>query len=247
MIAYLAYLVQTGVVQEAYLNFLPVGHTHEDIDQVFSRVSVYTRRHNAPCPASLRECIRKSFKKYGREPIVVAWDKVANISGYFKRFTHANMSKDITQYYQLKVTLARSGDIAGWPILSARTWPGAAEDDRDDYWRGLLPNTAYTLIFKELPSLLEDRLAVPTQAQPHHIGNQTGTPQRLAYENSLLKLSEDVERLFTLFPVVFKAENIQSMRELVTALGSNLDPDAPVSSVWSEEDMDFLYGEGQYV
>ena len=50
LVAYLAMLVKNGVFREVYLNFLPVGHTHEDIDQFFSRVSVFTRRHDALCP-----------------------------------------------------------------------------------------------------------------------------------------------------------------------------------------------------
>jgi hypothetical protein len=41
MFAYLTYLVQSGVFKAVEVNFLPVGHTHEDIDQLFS---VLTRR-----------------------------------------------------------------------------------------------------------------------------------------------------------------------------------------------------------
>jgi hypothetical protein len=39
MFAFASYLVQQGIFEEAFLNFLPVGHTHEDIDQVFSVIS----------------------------------------------------------------------------------------------------------------------------------------------------------------------------------------------------------------
>jgi hypothetical protein len=39
--SYLKSLVDTGVFQHVYLSFLPVGHTHADIDQMFSRISVY--------------------------------------------------------------------------------------------------------------------------------------------------------------------------------------------------------------
>ena len=45
LMAFLAYLVRMGVLKRVYINFLPVGHTHEDIDQYFSRLSVYLRRH----------------------------------------------------------------------------------------------------------------------------------------------------------------------------------------------------------
>lgn len=47
LFAYLGWLVQTGQAMEVYVSFLPVGHTHEDIDQLFSRLSEYLRKHDA--------------------------------------------------------------------------------------------------------------------------------------------------------------------------------------------------------
>ena len=37
--AYLAWLTKTGVFKRIIVSFLPVGHTHEDIDQLFSRIA----------------------------------------------------------------------------------------------------------------------------------------------------------------------------------------------------------------
>jgi hypothetical protein len=39
--AYLKSLVDCGVFENIYVSFLPVGHTHCDIDQMFSRIAVY--------------------------------------------------------------------------------------------------------------------------------------------------------------------------------------------------------------
>ena len=39
MMAYLGALVDSGVFGRIVLSFLPVGHTHEDIDQMFSTFS----------------------------------------------------------------------------------------------------------------------------------------------------------------------------------------------------------------
>lgn len=36
-LGYIEYLVARGAFQQAEVSFLPVGHTHEDTDQVFSR------------------------------------------------------------------------------------------------------------------------------------------------------------------------------------------------------------------
>ena len=43
LFGYLNLLVDCGVFESIEVSYLPVGHTHEDIDQFFSRVSVYLR------------------------------------------------------------------------------------------------------------------------------------------------------------------------------------------------------------
>ena len=45
---YLDLLVEFGVFENVEVSFLPVGHTHEDIDQFFSRISVYLRSFHDP-------------------------------------------------------------------------------------------------------------------------------------------------------------------------------------------------------
>jgi hypothetical protein len=247
LMAYLAYLVQQGVIKEAYCNFLPVGHTHEDIDQFFSRISVYMRHHNAPDPDTLLACIRRCFKKYGRYPIVRAWDTVANTSAYFGRFTTKNLSKDITLYYQLRISMGKNGNIASQPIMQARTWPGAANADENDFWRGLLPDTSYVQVFKKAPKLLEDRHLIPTQAQPEHIGELPGTQVRSDYATSLEKQRASIEHLMKTFPHIFKEKEKKNVGSLLDALASNLSSSDPTPFDWPEADMAYLYGEGQYV
>ena len=49
LFGYLNMLVEYGVFEAVEVSYLPVGHTHEDIDQFFSRISVwlrYTRSHS---------------------------------------------------------------------------------------------------------------------------------------------------------------------------------------------------------
>ena len=85
LFGYLAYLLHMGIFQEIEVAFLPVGHTHEDIDQFFSRISVYLRVHNAPCREDLGRCIQRAYTKSGKVPIVKHWDSIANISGLFDK------------------------------------------------------------------------------------------------------------------------------------------------------------------
>src|SRR5690606_34082275 len=44
---YLSWLVKKGTFREIYVNFLPVGHTHEDIDQLFSVISRKLKNNDA--------------------------------------------------------------------------------------------------------------------------------------------------------------------------------------------------------
>ena len=43
VMAYCNMLVDLGVFERVELNFLPVGHTHCDVDQLFSRIAVALR------------------------------------------------------------------------------------------------------------------------------------------------------------------------------------------------------------
>jgi len=79
VLAYLSWLVQRGVFQEIHLSFLPVGHTHEDIDQLFSRLAVYLRGHNAIDRTMLYEGIVKAFHQFGHTPICSHLESVACI------------------------------------------------------------------------------------------------------------------------------------------------------------------------
>jgi hypothetical protein len=52
-------LVHYKVVVEAKVLYLPVGHTHEEVDQFFSRLSMYLRLNDALSRKQLAECIFK--------------------------------------------------------------------------------------------------------------------------------------------------------------------------------------------
>ena len=50
--------------------FLPVGHTHEDIDQGFSCIARHLRHVNAYTFAQLVKCVQESFRKENKPPNV---------------------------------------------------------------------------------------------------------------------------------------------------------------------------------
>ena len=79
VLAYLSWLVQRGVFHTIELSFLPVGHTHEDIDQLFSRLAVYLRSHDAIDRTMLYAGIVKAFHQFGQTPICSHLESVACI------------------------------------------------------------------------------------------------------------------------------------------------------------------------
>ena len=70
MISYLSLLVEVGMFDYIKMSFLPVGHTHEDIDQAFSRIAVHLNRNDAIDMDEFVQAIRESFKKDGNPPEV---------------------------------------------------------------------------------------------------------------------------------------------------------------------------------
>lgn len=66
MLGFMAYLILRGYFKGGIvLSFLPVGHTHEDIDQFFSRLATYLLAHNAISRLDLAYAIRQAYQMKG--------------------------------------------------------------------------------------------------------------------------------------------------------------------------------------
>jgi hypothetical protein len=84
--SFLTMLVHEGVFQEIVVGHLPVGHTHEDIDQLFSRLAMYLRFNDAMSRQELGECFKEAYtNKDGSHSHVEHWENVANLSEWFKK------------------------------------------------------------------------------------------------------------------------------------------------------------------
>jgi len=62
------HLVNEGVFDKIKVSFLPVGHTHEDIDQMFSIISKHLKRVGALSPALFADAIRGAFRRVKDKP-----------------------------------------------------------------------------------------------------------------------------------------------------------------------------------
>ena len=83
VLAYLAYLVKQKMFLEVELGFLPVGHTHEDVDQLFSKFSLYFRGHNCFTINQMKEGLKKACNEI---QTVIHLEEVAQ----FKQMTVLN-------------------------------------------------------------------------------------------------------------------------------------------------------------
>ena len=116
VLAFLKSLVDCGLFEHIYLNFLPVGHTHCDIDQLFSRIAVWMRGMK-PCSNNLESDEPKVIMFM---PPVVAheaytWDELAAAI--------RQAYKDITQVYVLPKLINWSESIHPYVNDASKT-PG---------------------------------------------------------------------------------------------------------------------------
>lgn len=82
LMAYLSWLVLRKVFTSVEVSFLPVGHTHEDIDQVWSRTGIQMRVNDVCCEEELFAIIRDAFTHCGLKPRCGALKSMANIKDW---------------------------------------------------------------------------------------------------------------------------------------------------------------------
>ena len=121
LLAFLALLVGWKVFENVYVNFLPVGHTHEDIDQMFSRFAIYNRVHDATTPTDLLNNCREAF--YPR-PLPGHIENQANIKEAIDQTPGFVRFENITEVQSFFI----SRDAGGLPVcmvkhlMSGATW-----------------------------------------------------------------------------------------------------------------------------
>lgn len=81
MLAISHLLVYNGVCMKVKISFLPVGHTHEDVDQMFSRFATHLKGKHVITLVMLHQCIRNA---YNPVPIVHHLTKVACWNKYLE-------------------------------------------------------------------------------------------------------------------------------------------------------------------
>ena len=87
--AFCALLVELGIFRKIKVSFLMVGHTHEDVDQMFSRYSTYLARCDSFTMDSLMDAFEKS---YTPTPTAILLDNLPDFVTWLKPYM-ANIVK----------------------------------------------------------------------------------------------------------------------------------------------------------
>ncbi|KAL3698852.1 hypothetical protein R1sor_012928 [Riccia sorocarpa] len=112
LFAYLAMLLEKKVFTKIKQGFLLVGHTHDFVDQMFSRFSQALRRENAFTMSHLRSVIENSYDPKPITSILTqTWDFKCFIEIEPKLFRTLN---DITQNQQYKFKIASALEVRVW-------------------------------------------------------------------------------------------------------------------------------------
>jgi hypothetical protein len=100
---FLGCLIAQGIFREVIVSFLPVGHTHEDIDQMFSRFSVRLRWQNTPSRVATSKVCSAAYATL-EETNIIHLDSVGNISQYLDEKKFLQPLPRVMNYRQFKLS-----------------------------------------------------------------------------------------------------------------------------------------------
>lgn len=137
MLGFCCWLIKIGWFTEIMLSMLPPGHTHIDIDQMFSTLSIYFDTHSVLSLTELVKCLSKAYHKENTKPSGSFLPVVYNFIGFLAPFV-----KDISGISTPHVFLLRKlpdetigMKVKKWHSTSS-AWMGAA--DKPDDWIELM-------------------------------------------------------------------------------------------------------------
>ena len=125
LLGFAGYLVLRKILKSVKISFLPVGHTHEKIDQMFSRLAVYLRSHNL---LSMDDLLSALEKCYQPTPKAKYLKSLANISGFLHEYLPSSGFRNISRYRQFKI----SRNLEMKPVVRGRVRP-----HKNIPWEGL--------------------------------------------------------------------------------------------------------------
>ena len=241
LFCFLAWLLYFKVFEGIEVAFLPVGHTHSDIDQFFSCIARYLRTHDCLSRDEFAACIRKSFKKTigntASSPVVDHWHSVANISHWLKN-RHAKFT-NITDFYHFRFESHDSEDAGRKTVrCQARLWPG---DGPQVAWQGLNAGSFFLDVFpldRDPPDMTQEWDSIP-RAQCTTVLKGVNKGRQLFTRDRVDQMRADLEKLgrWSQKFAPGSAPYVDCM-SVLTLLEIPMDESPPFH--WSKHDLEFL-------
>lgn len=108
--AYFQSLVHLGVFKTVQISFLPIGHTHADIDQTFSSISTHLKINDA---VTLPDLLAELEKCYARRVSATELQGIINYSGLCDQTNCLNSVDSFTEYRYFRFVQKDFGSDSG--------------------------------------------------------------------------------------------------------------------------------------
>ncbi len=146
VLAFLSLLVELGIFKKVKVSFLMVGHTHEDVDQFFSRISSWLSKHNVPTLDALMKGVEKCFRKAGTNTTSIQLDQMYDITGMLQPYLE--QMKFHSKPHVFKITQ----NEAGKAVMVTKKW------STDETWQSCSGDANGSLLKStpnEVPKLIK--------------------------------------------------------------------------------------------
>ena len=185
--AFLSLLVEHGVFERIYVCFLPVGHTHEDIDQMFSRFAMKLRGTNMLSRIRMGEVLRAAYWFEGQPVVVRHWETIANLRDWLKPYI--GIPAGIMQFRHFRIGRSEARKVMVQVRLKMCM-------DMEEDWRGIAANTHRTFLFTTAFGIPDLWTAVEDDAIPDAILRDTTAEVIGTMRKGLLKLEATLPTFF---------------------------------------------------
>ena len=133
--SYCEMLVASLVFDSVEIGFLPVGHTHEDVDQAFSQTSARLRVHNAITLSDMHDELRETYKQNVN---IEHLRRIVNWSGLCEQENCVRKVDKLTQWRYFLFTPSSNvpaATNASCSSVSHRTVSCSVKQNCDDNWQ----------------------------------------------------------------------------------------------------------------
>ena len=136
LFCFFSWLIAEGVAKEIYVSYLPVGHTHDKVDQYFSRLALWLRLHNASTLDDFsnknRRCLLDALRLCftSNPPTVHHMNECPDFESYFEDYSAGLHNFTNKRYF--KFALNSNNKPRLWykrSLIDATPWKGG-EDHR---------------------------------------------------------------------------------------------------------------------